>query len=983
MKNHVHISKIVVIILLSFITFSFIPISSNLDSDNYQGQKKLKFSYEILFSENDNAKFKANAGNMAKLILQDMKVSKENGFYHEGFYMFLIGICIVMSIYNFTLYNKRDNEKSPLLLGIFCLLLIIRLLVTDNVLILRFIPFISWKMHTFLYSCSFFTYIPTYIIYLGFLYPKLINEKILLITKHSLIFYVLYLAITPVKYHFIVFVLYQSITLLLMIHVVTKLFKKCFYDLNSYLLIFLSALTLLITNSYELLRKYVLNNNFFMVNVGFLIFLLLQSYLIANKYVDSFNNIENLSEKLKRHNKLKDEFLLYISKELKSPMNSIIGLTESIVSDENKLSSNQLLDTKLINYSAVQLSKLVDDILDYSKLNNTDIVLDKHPVNIKQLADMIFLIAKGSLTNKNLILKNDISNDLPLVYADINRLQQIINNLLENAIKYTSEGIITLNAVVINNFVKISVEDTGIGIPIWKVNSLFDAYTIKNSQDVSSTTGLTLHLTKKLIELHGGSINVSSHVGKGSKFSFTMPLYEENTEVMNRDNHFEFENIIENYSVAKSSMPVNPQEKQKNYRILIVDNELPSRKVVENHLLADGYSLTSVSSGKEAMEIISNEDALDLVILNLFIPDMIGYELCSNIRNKKSLYDLPILMLTSSTKTDSLLLSFESGANDYLIKPVDKVELLSRVKTLIKLKHYVKESLELHNQISYTTKKVADLTDDINKVRELDKLKTEFFSNISHELKTPLNVIWTSVQLLKSFDYEGYQNSVSIPRYLNIMNQNCLRLIRLINNIIDITKIDGNYLQVEMSNNDIIFTIEEISLSVVNYAESLGLNLIFDTEIEEKYMAFDQDKIERIILNLLSNAIKFTPKGGTIEVLVKEIEDNIRIIVKDSGIGIPEDKLKVIFDRFMQVDKSLSRKTEGSGIGLSLVKSLVELHGGTVKAESTYGSGSSFIIDLPVRVLEDNTIPVMKDKLIPPSNKIDRINIEFSDIYTY
>lgn len=152
--------------------------------------------------------------------------------------MFLIGICIVMSIYNFTLYNKRDNEKSPLLLGIFCLLLIIRLLVTDNVLIIRFIPFISWKMHTFLYSCSFFTYIPTYIIYLGFLYPKLINEKILLITKHSLIFYVLYLAITPVKYHFIVFVLYQFITLLLMIHVVTKLFKKCFYDLNSYLLIF-------------------------------------------------------------------------------------------------------------------------------------------------------------------------------------------------------------------------------------------------------------------------------------------------------------------------------------------------------------------------------------------------------------------------------------------------------------------------------------------------------------------------------------------------------------------------------------------------------------------------------------------------------------------------------------------------------------------------------------------------------------------------
>lgn len=982
MKNHVHISKIIVISLLSFITFSFIPISNIENTDNYQRQRRLKLSYEVLLSNNENSRFQANAGKMAKFILRDMDVSADNEFYHVGFHMLLIGFSIVIGIYNFTLYSKRRREKYPLFLGIFSLLLIIRLLVTDSVLILRFIPFIPWRLHTLLYSCTFFTYISIFIIYLGYLYPKLVSEKLILIIKHSLIFYVIYLLLTPIKYHFIVFVLFQLLTLLLMTYVVIKLFKRCLFDLNSYLLIFLSALTLLVTNSYEFIRKYRFDSDFSIVNLGFLIFLLLQSYLMADKFADSFNNIESLSKKLKHHNKLKDEFLFYISKELKSPMNSIIGLTESIVSDENKLSSNQLLDTKLINYSAVQLSRLVDDILDYSKLNNTDIVLDKNPVNVKQLADMIILIAKGSLNNKKLIVKNHISKDLPLVYADINRLQQIINNLLENAIKYTPEGIITLNAVVINKFMKISVEDTGVGIPLWKVNSLFDTYTIKNSKELSSTSGLTLHLTKKLIELHGGSISVSSKVGKGTKFSFTMPLYEENAEIMNKHNHFEFENIIENYTVAVTPVNTNLNGNQKNYRILIVDNELASRKVVENYLIADGYSLSCVSSGKEAMEFISKEEDLDLVIINLFIPDMIGYELCHNIRIEKSLYELPILMLTSSTKADGLFLSFECGANDYLTKPVDKVGLLSRVKTLIKLKHYVKESYDLHNQISYTTKKVAALTDDINKVKELDKLKTEFFSNISHELKTPLNVIWTSVQLLKSLDLKGYDKSINLPRYLNIMNQNCLRLIRLINNIIDITKIDGNYLQVEMSNNDIIFTIEEITLSVVNYAESLGLNLIFDTEIEEKYMAFDQDKIERIILNLLSNAIKFTPKGGTIEVTVKDFQDSIRIIVKDSGIGIPEDKLKIIFDRFMQVDKSLSRRTEGSGIGLSLVKSLVELHGGAIKAESTYGNGSSFIIDLPVRVLEDDTVPVMKDKLIPPSNRIDRINIEFSDIYT-
>ncbi|WP_082023888.1 ATP-binding protein [Clostridium polynesiense] len=528
-----------------------------------------------------------------------------------------------------------------------------------------------------------------------------------------------------------------------------------------------------------------------------------------------------------------------------------------------------------------------------------------------------------------------------------------------------------------------SIIDNGIGIPVWKLNNLFNAYTLKNDIKESSSSGLSLHLTKKLIELHGGTINVTSHLGKGSRFSFTMPIYNEDIKTSEKKyNHLQFENLIKHYSTNDSALVTEGTNENKNYNILIVDNEPANRKVVQNYLDQEGYFITSVSSGKEALNIIIDRGNIDLVILNLFIPDMIGYELCSEIRKNKSLYELPVLIMSSNIKTDGLILSFESGANDYLIKPIDKIELLAKVKTLIKLKHYVKESYDLHNQITYTAQKVADLTDDINKVKELDKYKTEFFSNISHELKTPLNVIWTGVQLLKSLKIEDYNENISIQKYLNIMNQNCLRLIRLINNIIDITKIDGNYLQLDLANKDIVFAVEEVALSVVNYAESLGLNIIFDTDIEEKYIAFDEDKIERIVLNLLSNAIKFTPKGGTIEVSIKNLKENIRIIVKDTGIGIPKDKLEVIFDRFMQVDKSLSRKTEGSGIGLSLVKSLVELHGGSIRAESIYGVGSSFIVDIPSRLLNDDSIPALAQKMLPTSNKIDKINIEFSDIYT-
>jgi signal transduction histidine kinase len=170
--------------------------------------------------------------------------------------------------------------------------------------------------------------------------------------------------------------------------------------------------------------------------------------------------------------------------------------------------------------------------------------------------------------------------------------------------------------------------------------------------------------------------------------------------------------------------------------------------------------------------------------------------------------------------------------------------------------------------------------------------------------------------------------------------------------------------------------IEDITLSVVEYANIKGLEIIFDTDVEEKIMAVDDDKIERIILNLISNSIKFTNKGGKIMVSLEDKDEQLRITVKDTGIGIPKDKINLIFKRFGQVDKSLKRNREGSGIGLSLVKTFVEMHGGNIYVHSKYNKGSEFVIDLPVKTVEDNG---KIDYSI--GNKVEKIKIEFSDIY--
>lgn len=263
---------------------------------------------------------------------------------------------------------------------------------------------------------------------------------------------------------------------------------------------------------------------------------------------------------------------------------------------------------------------------------------------------------------------------------------------------------------------------------------------------------------------------------------------------------------------------------------------------------------------------------------------------------------------------------------------------------------------------------------------EFNSMIKEFFSNISHELRTPLNVILSALQVLRMGEEKEGDKGVleKRSRYLNIMKQNCYRLLRLINNLIDISKIDSGYLKPNLKNYNIVNIVEDITLSVAQYIHDKGVEVIFDTNVEEKIIACDPDNIERIMMNLLSNAVKFTNSGDKITVEVMDLGECIEISVKDTGVGIPKNKLQVIFERFRQVDNSLSRSHEGSGIGLSLVKALVDMHGGSIQVDSSLGQGTEFVVMLPVKKINDSN---EVEQTITYEDKTERIGIEFSDIY--
>ncbi|MBK5240957.1 PAS domain S-box protein [Clostridium sp.] len=301
----------------------------------------------------------------------------------------------------------------------------------------------------------------------------------------------------------------------------------------------------------------------------------------------------------------------------------------------------------------------------------------------------------------------------------------------------------------------------------------------------------------------------------------------------------------------------------------------------------------------------------------------------------------------------------------------------NKVKELLLSARDITERIEAEKVMKENKEKTRLL----NQAIEYDKLRTDFFANISHELRTPINVILGALQLMNlKFDELFKEKDEKSKKYLKTMKQNCYRLVRLIDNLIDVTKIDAGYFEIHLNNCNIVSVIEEITLSVAEYVENKGISLIFDTEIEEKIIACDKDKIERIMLNLISNAIKFTNLGGDILVNIFERSDNIVVCVRDTGIGIPKEKQSCIFDRFIQVDKSLTRNREGSGIGLSLVKELVEMHGGKIFLESEVNKGSKFSFELPIKQLQASKDKYFNSKFNANSN-IEKINIEFSDIY--
>ena len=416
--------------------------------------------------------------------------------------------------------------------------------------------------------------------------------------------------------------------------------------------------------------------------------------------------LKQANEDLQRLDKLKDEFLANTSHELRTPLNGMIGIAESMMDGATgELSEQQRKNLLLIAQSGHRLAALVNDILDFSQLKHKTIELQLKPVGIREIAEVILTLNQPLIRNKDLQLINAIPSDLPPAQADENRLQQILYNLIGNSIKFTDKGSVKISAEVVsiqsssatNNGqltadkkqLAITVTDTGIGIPEDKLDRIFESFEQADGSTAREYggTGLGLAVTKKLVELHGGKIQVDSTIGVGSRFTFTLPVaLGQSSEVsgLAYSSH-----VLRPVSTGNDREGVElsliSQERGQNFQILIVDDEPINIQVLINHLSLQKYAIAQANNGIEALTMIEQGLKPDLILLDVMMPRMTGYEVCKQLREKFPANELPVVMLTAKNQVDDLVEGLSVGANDYLTKPISKNELLARIKTHLRL----------------------------------------------------------------------------------------------------------------------------------------------------------------------------------------------------------------------------------------------------------------------------------------------------------
>lgn len=610
-------------------------------------------------------------------------------------------------------------------------------------------------------------------------------------------------------------------------------------------------------------------------------------------YFNMHANTKELAASLQRMNDHKDQFLANTSHEFKNPLHSILNMSQAVLERERHLLKDRSVkELETIQSVGRRLTLLLTDMMDMMSLREGNPRLQEKAISIQPIVTGVIDMLQITAEVKSVQIVNLIPDHFPSVLADENRVIQIVFNLLHNAVKYTYEGTISIQAFTDEGRAYIVIADTGIGMDEHMMKRIFLPYEQASSSEtmVEGGFGLGLSISKQLVELQRGTLEVSSIPGKGSKFTFSLRLAglheEEDQGVPPLSDPLSmpiFSNIPSN---LQETVPM--QGSRDRPLLLIVDDDPVNLQVLEAILPPDEYDLTKVTSGKEALAMLDAKE-WDLVISDVMMPRMSGYELTRRIRQKFALTELPVLLITARSEPKDIQSGFMAGANDYVTKPVEALEIRSRIEALTTIKQTVRERLRLEASWLQAQIQPHFIFNALNSVMalsdvDLDKMR-DLLDEFSHFLRNKFRFL----------DMDG---RVPIEEELSLVR---------------------SYLYIEQ------VRFEE-RLQVVWEVDDCG-------ELQIPFLS-----IQPLVENAIRHGIMKRTRGGNIHIQICVHDTYAEIAVKDDGVGMKEAELKGILER-----KSQHR----SGVGLINTDQRLKRHFGTgLQITSTLGKGTtvSFIV---------------------------------------
>ncbi|MEK8127812.1 ATP-binding protein [Paenibacillus filicis] len=624
------------------------------------------------------------------------------------------------------------------------------------------------------------------------------------------------------------------------------------------------------------------------------------------------NSEENtrLTEQLRKADKLKDQFLANTSHELRTPLHGIMNIAQTVISNEkHALGDKSFRDMELLVTISRRMSHLLGDLLDIVRLQDKRVILKPEPVSVQSTAAGVVDMLRYMTDGIPVSLRLDIPADLPVVFADEKRLIQILFNLVHNAIKYTDEGTITVSAETKGTQVVIHVSDTGHGMDEQTQSRIFLPYE-QGPQGVSEGggIGLGLSISRQLVELHGSLLTVRSRPGHGSVFSFTLPnMASDSLQVSLAEPHRAgterlamdiTPSIVDNEATtaaAAETGSIRPalhrSEDKGRLNILAVDDDPVNLKVLSSILSAETYRIRTAMSAQEALELLGAE-SWDLLIADVMMPHMSGYELTRLVRQRFTLSELPVLLLTARSQPEDIYAGFRSGANDYITKPVDAMELQYRVWSLATLKQSIHDTLRM--EAAYLQAQIHPhfLFNTLNSIMALSEIDPEKMRRLGDAFTSYLRI---------SIDFLNAEQLVALSHELELVRA---------------------YLYIEKE----------------RFEERLSIEWEIDPGLD---LLLPPLTLQPLVENAVKHGLLSKITGGTLHIRIARQDKSTLFEVRDNGMGMTRELADQLLDP--------SRKLRG-GIGLlNTNRRLTQTYGQGLSIRSKPGHGTTVSFVIPDR----------------------------------